>query len=79
MRITIKPWGVLVLQAVLGRIFLSFATVSSTVKEFILILRFSQRCLKSSTTSTLTFILMLLFNEFQILEMCAWVPPHKIK
>lgn len=42
---------------------MSFAAGSSIVKEFILILAFSQRCLKSSTTSFLTFILMLLFNE----------------
>lgn len=42
---------------------LSFAAVSSTVKEFILMLPFSQRCLKSSTASIFTFILMLLFNE----------------
>ena len=47
--------------------------------EFILILRFSQRCLKSSTISTLTFMLVLLFDECKILEMCAWVPAHKIK
>lgn len=43
--------------------FLSFARVSSTVKKFILILRFSQRCLKSSTTPILTYILMLPLNE----------------
>lgn len=43
--------------------FLSFARVSSIVKEFILILRFSQRCLKSSTTPILTYILMLPLNE----------------
>lgn len=43
--------------------FLSFARVSSTVKKFILILRFSQRCLKSSTTPILAYILMLPLNE----------------
>ena len=46
--------------------FLFFAGVNSTVEEFILILPFSQRCLKSSTTSTLTFIFMLLFNKCKI-------------
>ena len=38
--IIIKSWAVLVWQVVLGRIFLSFAAVSSTVKEFILMLPF---------------------------------------
>ena len=61
--IIIKSWAVLVLQVVLGRIFLAFAAVSSTVKEFILMLPFSQRYLKSSTASILTFILMLLLSE----------------
>ena len=70
--IIIKSWAVLVWQVVLGRIFLSFAEVSSTVKEFILMLPFSQRCLKSSISSILTFFLLLLFNECILLWGIWW-------
>ena len=57
-----QTMGYIGLTGSAGEDFFSFAAVSSTVKEFILILHFSQRCLKSSTISTLTFILVLLFN-----------------